>query len=329
MSLTLLEPGMLTSVQDLGRFGFRNLGFSTNGAMDTLAAKTANLILDNPESAPVLEYTLTGPTLKFHEPAAICLTGGNPVATLDNQPVDSHTVISIQSGQILKIGSLRSGCRGYLAIKGGFQLRETLGSCSTYLRAGIGGLEGRALKENDQLKFTPMSSQESLKHEVSLGLEFTHYLEEPKSTLPVRFVRGPQFSWFSKQGLETFLNQPYSVRPDSDRMGYRLSGEKIVSQHSESLITEGATSGAIQIPPDGQPIILMSDCQPTGGYPKMGNIISVDLPRVAQLKPSDTLIFQEVSIEEAQQELIEQRFSLNRLSIAAKHYWKRIQDEYQ
>ena len=333
MSLTVIEPGMLTSVQDQGRLGFRNLGFSTSGTMDTLAARVSNLMLDNPENAPVLEFTLTGPTLEFHKPAVICLGGGKAHATLDDQRIPANSAAIVNAGQILKIAGLRTGCRGYLAIKNGFQINKVLGSCSTYLRAEIGGHKGRGLKENDSLRFTPWPSKtrplkNRIQPDIAAGHEFTHYLEDPINIQPIRFIRGPQASWFSGKNREAFQCQKYTVRPDSDRMGYRLSGQKIDSSHADSLITEGTTTGTIQIPPQGQPIILMSDCQPTGGYPKIGNIITVDLPRVAQLKPSDTLTFQEVSVEEAQQELIEQRTSLNRLAIAAKHYWNRIQDEY-
>ncbi|KEQ19505.1 5-oxoprolinase subunit C family protein [Endozoicomonas numazuensis] len=325
MSLTIKDPGMLTTVQDLGRYGVRNLGFSTSGAMDTLAVRVANLILGNPESSPVLEFTLTGPILEFHKSAVVCLSGGSANATIDNHPISTHCVTTIKAGQTLKVSSLRKGCRGYLAIKDGFQVNKVLGSCSTYLRAGIGGYEGRALKENDQLSFNAGSTKESFKPDIALGHEFISFLEVHEHVQPIRYISGPQASWFSNQSLKTFQNQNYSVRSDSDRMGYRLSGQKIESSHSGNLITEGTTVGSIQIPPDGQPIILMSDCQPTGGYPKIGNIISADLPRVAQLKPTDTLTFQEVSVEEAQRELIEQRISLNRLAIAAKHYWNRIQ----
>ncbi|WP_448216099.1 5-oxoprolinase subunit C family protein [Endozoicomonas sp. 2B-B] len=328
MSLTVKQPGMLTSLQDLGRYGLRNLGLSTCGAMDSLAARVANLILGNPENAPLLEFTLTGPTLEFHKSTVICLSGGSADATVDTHPIASNFVTAVKAGQTLKIASLRTGCRGYLAIKNGFQAREVLGSCSTYLRAGIGGLGGRALKENDRLGFNSWAAKKNFKPDIAVGHRFTQYLEDQKHVQPVRYIRGPQTSWFSGPSLNVFQNQSYSVRPDSDRMGYRLCGQKIKSSYAGNLITEGTAMGSIQIPPDGQPIILMSDCQPTGGYPKIGNIISADLPRVAQLKPSDTLTFQEVTVEEAQRELVKQRIGLNRLAIAAEYYWNRNQNDY-
>lgn len=328
MSLIIKQPGMLTTLQDLGRYGLRNLGFSTAGAMDTLAARVTNLILGNPENAPVLEFTLTGPTLEFHKPTIICLSGGSADATVGNQFVAPNCVTPIKAGQTLKISGLKTGCRGYLGVKNGFQAREVLGSCSTHLAAGIGGLSGRALKESDRLGYNSWSAKKGFQPDIAVGREFTQYLENQADSQPVRFIRGPQSSWFSKQSLHHFYSQSYSVHPDSDRMGYRLCGQKIESSYSENLITEGTTAGSIQVPPDGQPIILMSDCQPTGGYPKIGNIISADLPRVAQLKPSDTVTFQEVSVREAQRELIEQRINLNRLAIAAEHYWNHNQDEY-
>ena len=320
MSVKIIEPGMLTTVQDLGRFGYRHLGIMANGVMDAKAANIANLMLGNDVNAAVLEFTLLGPELEFTKSSVICITGAKTKATLDGQELEQGRVIQVRAGQRLKTGNAYQGCRGYLAIKGGFSVKEVLHSKSTYLRGGIGGFDGRALKSGDELRFTEFHSSIGAVKELAPSFEFMDYLG---SLNQVRFIYGKQADWFTSESLKRFCQQSFTVSSASDRMGYRLEGQPVKMIRPQELLTEGVTMGTIQIPANGQPIVLMSDSQPTGGYPKIGEVISVDLPRLAQLKPGDSVSFQPVSLAEAQSALIKETQFLNRLSIAAQHCWSR------
>ena len=318
MSLSVIEAGMLTTVQDLGRFGYRRFGMLCSGAMDSLSARLANSMLANPENSAVLEYTLIGPTLTFHKPAAVCLCGGISKPVIDDHPANINSIIFIKAGQTLKIGAIKTGCRGYLAIKGGFIVPEILGSASTYLRGKVGGLNGRRIQESDSLTFAPFSENSDHLSTLSPSPDITEYLWRSDK---VRYIRGPQYHWFSDNSILSFNREPFSINSNSDRMGYRLTGPEISLRKTQELLSEGVAPGSIQIPPNGQPIILMSDSQPTGGYPKIAQVATIDIPRVAQMKPGDTLGFQEISLAQAQQELMQQRILLDRMTIAAIHHW--------
>lgn len=333
MSLTVLEPGLLTTVQDLGRVGYRHLGFVTSGAMDSLACKISNIMLNNApintQSNACLEFTLLGPTLQFKKPCVVYLGGAMTHSRLDDEPVENNALIQIESGQTLKVGPVIKGCRGYLAIKGGFDIDPQLNSRSTYLRGEVGGYQGRALMEGDELAYEHWSKPLQQLLSISPSFDLTDYLY-PNGLHPapeVRFIRGQQFDWFSQESMNLFCQQTYTVDQNSDRMGYRLNGSPLIRENQQEMLTEGVTVGTIQIPADGNPIILMADSQPTGGYPKAGQIISVDLPKVAQLKPGDALTFKEVSLAEAQTALLKQQQDLYRLTTAVQHQWGKITND--
>ncbi|MCK4258195.1 MAG: biotin-dependent carboxyltransferase family protein [Halanaerobiales bacterium] len=293
--IRVLEPGLLTTVQDMGRWGHQKEGMVVAGAMDTLSLQIANILVGNERNEACLEITFLGPKLEFETDTIIAITGADLQPKLNGMPIKDWRGIQVTRGSILEFRSIRSGCRAYLAVLGGFDLPLVMGSRSTYLRGKIGGVEGRQLKKGDLLSL----------RQVDLNLEdfrpkcfFTQPKYEQKKW--IRVVRGPQSDMFTEEGINTFFNSVYEATPASDRMGYRLKGSEITHHDGSDIITDGIPFGGIQVSSNGMPIILMADRQTTGGYTKIGTIISVDLPLVAQSKQGDLLHFLEVSVEEAQ-----------------------------
>lgn len=281
--------------------------------MDPFALRVANLLVGNEEGEGALEITLLGPTLRFEEEALIAICGGHLSPTIDGHPVKEWRPVYVKQGSVLQFRQPVSGCRAYLSVAGGFDVPKVMGSRSTYLRAGIGGYQGRALKEGDILKFRPVSGQgeRQLRRFSKAAGSRTFLASEWKvssSLLPaygtnpvIRAMRGGQFHRFSKESRERFFASVFQVTPQSDRMGFRLSGPPLRLSEQTELISEAVAAGTVQVPPEGNPIILMADRQTTGGYPKIAQVATVDLPVIAQVKPGEEIRFQEISLEEAQQ----------------------------
>lgn len=285
-ALRVVQAGMFTTVQDLGRVGQRAAGVPLSGAMDTFAARLANLIVGNAENAAVLELTLLGPEIEFLMDGWIALGGAKFAGCETWRPV------AVRAGQRIKFGAATQGCRGYLAVAGGIAVAEVLGSRSTYARAGFGGWQGRALRAGDVV---PVGS--------SLREVSGHWFIDPqilpctRVTPAVRVVLGANAEEFSKAWLES----QFIVTPQSDRMGMRLEGPALVRKGGVEQVSSAVTPGTMQVPPEGQPIVLMADAQTIGGYPQLAQVISVDLPLLAQLRPGDTLRFRVVKLEAAQE----------------------------
>jgi antagonist of KipI len=293
-------PGLLTTVQDLGREGFGPLGVSPSGAADPISLRLGNRLVGNTERAAGLEMMLLGGTFLFPEGAVLALTGSDFGATLDDVTVDQWTSVEVRPGQTLRLGPTRSGARCYLCVQGGVIVKPFLGSASTHILSGLGGFEGRSLRKGDVL------------HIGSATRSFRKRTIAPKALEHLslrkvfRVTPGPQIDWFSGSSLRSFYEGTYRVGEQSNRMGLRLEGAS-VSQHSgRQMITEGVSLGAIQVPPGGSPIILFVEQQTTGGYPKIANVISADLHRVGQLRPRDEIRFEQVTLKAAQSLLIEQ-----------------------
>ncbi|MBY5990880.1 biotin-dependent carboxyltransferase family protein [Ferrimonas balearica] len=312
MACRVIASGPFTTVQDGGRIGYRHLGLPTAGAMDRLGAEVANRLLDQAGDTALLEFTLSGPTLSFDAPTVIALVGQQLGATLDGQPVPTAAPVAVSPGQRLTVGPLKRGCRGYLAFKGGLGVPATLGSRATLVRARLGGVEGRALETGDTLPLIPYDGP------VPGGISTTLHLLDPA---PIRVIPGPQAEAF-EGGVAALCAHPYRLSEQSDRMGCRLSGPPLTRRDEREWLTEGTVAGAIQVPPDGQPIVLMADGQPTGGYPKVAVVASVDLPRLAQARPGDTLTFVQVSVEDARSALRTRQHHLNRLAFSAAGHWR-------
>lgn len=293
-------PGLLTTVQDSGREGFGPIGVSPSGAADSIALRLGNRLVGNVESAAGLEMTLLGGTFLFPEGAILALAGSDFGAALDGTTVVLGTSIEVAPGQTLRLGPTRSGARCYLCVRGGILVPPFLRSASTHILSGLGGFDGRPLREGDVLR---IGSAAKLFRKRTLAPQISERFSSRKI---LRITPGPQVDWFSESSLHSFYEGTYRVGEQSNRMGLRLEGTPVAARQTGEMITEGVSLGAVQVPAGGLPIILFVDQQTTGGYPKIANVISADLYRVGQLRPRDEIRFEQVTFETARSLLIEQ-----------------------
>jgi antagonist of KipI len=345
--IRVIRAGLLTSVQDLGRVGQQHYGIIVSGSMDPYAHQVANLLVGNPMSEATLEMTLLGPTLEFQEEALISICGGDLQPRVDGRPVPSWSPVMVGKGTVLELGVARTGCRAYLAVAGGFDVPRVLGSKSTYLRAGIGGFYGRALQDGDEVPlhsavaaeslFTGMLPGDAAGAEM-IGTTGVEWVRRPGihtacwsvgwdartgqgDNPSIRVIPGPEYNAFTDESKLALEGEQFAVSPQSDRMGYRLTGSKLTLREGRDMLSEGVTTGTLQVPLDGHPILLMADHQTTGGYPRIAQVAAVDIPVVAQRKPGDNLRFQMISLAEAQSHIRRQSRELQRLASAIA--WKR------
>ncbi len=294
--LEILSGGFLTTVQDLGRVGFRRFGVSAAGAMDPFALSLANLLAGNAPDTAALEATMLGPELAFGAERIFALCGGDFGATLDGEPVAVNRACPARKNSVLRLGAARSGCRAYIAFSGGIDLPPVMGSRSTDCKGRFGGLEGRPLKAGDRLSLMPPSEirTDGACVPPDFGVAYT-------SSPIVRAVRGPQDDHFSASGIEALFSGVYTVTGENDRMGYRLSGPVIDYREGcdGNIISDGLAMGCLQVS-RGQPMVMMADCQTTGGYAKPAAVIAADLPLMAQLRQGDSVRFAAVTMREAQ-----------------------------
>jgi biotin-dependent carboxylase-like uncharacterized protein len=305
----VLEPGILTTIQDLGRYGFSQFGVPPSGALDPFSSRVGNLLVGNPEREACIEITVMGLKLKALREAVIAVTGGDLSPTLNGEPLEMWRTHLLVEGDIINFKKVRTGCRAYLATSGGLIFPQVMGSRSTYLSGRFGGLDGRALRKGDILSSPDIRSSLS-----QLGFRFPgDWIPKFEKEALLRVIPGPQDSHFTEKGFRTFSSSFYEVTPQCDRMGVRLQGPRIErrSEVEESIISEGLITGTIQVPGDGKPIIILTELV-TGGYTKIATVISTDLTRVAQLKPGDRVRFAPVSVEEAHHILREQEEQLLR-----------------
>ncbi len=289
----ILSPGLFTTIQDNGRYGFQKFGVPISGVLDAFSAEIANFLVGNDSDAAVLEFTVTGPRLLIMDNGYIAVTGAQMVVRLNGLKMTPWSAFRVRPGDELEIGQAKSGCRGYLAVTGGIEVPLVMGSRSCYVSGKIGGHEGRPLLAGDILTrgvgcllLEPRKIPDEL-------------LPEFPSDIVLRAIPGPQDDYF-EEGLEIFFTSQYKVSPDANRMGYRLEGT-VIKQKTEmpgSIVSESSFAGGIQIPPDGQPIILLVE-QTVGGYTKIATVISSDLNLVAQASPGDCIRFQRVDLETA------------------------------
>ena len=300
MGFRVIKGGLLTTVQDLGRNGYQAQGFNVNGVMDRRAFRIANLLLDNPENEAVLECTLIGPTLEFTAPMIISITGGDFRPEINDEEVPMYTALYVAEGDVLKLGSARSGRSCYIAFSNYLKVPVVMGSRSTNLKCRIGGFKGRKLEDGDYIE-TRITRRIYLPTFLSRTLPLKEY-EENKAT--IRVILGPEEEVFSKKGIKSFLETEYTVGAEFDRMGMRLEGAYIESKRGSDIISDGIALGSIQVPSHGKPIILLADRQTTGGYGKIATVISVDLPKLVQRRMDDKIRFVAVTVEEAQRLLL-------------------------
>jgi antagonist of KipI len=317
--MKIIDPGLMTTVQDRGRFGYQKRGVAPSGAMDPIALELANLLVGNEGTAAGLEMTIAGPTIEFQRDELISICGADLSPEIANLRLPTWRAIFVRAHSVLSFGAMRWGCRSYLSVAGGVAVPEIMGSRSTYTRAGIGGFRGRALRVGDEVPVGSrhLASGAGLDAGASLSpmpFALSDRMVEPNDALglyrtskPVRVVTGPHYDLFDKRDRQTFLKQAFEVSPRSDRMGYRLSGPLLGSGERAELVSSAVVMGTVQVPGGGEPIVLMADRQTTGGYPSIAHVAAVDLPTVAQLKPGDAIGFEAVTIERAQSALRGQR----------------------
>lgn len=313
--VSVIKPGLLTTVQDLGRPMYRTSGVSASGAMDPLSLRLANILVGNEESKAALEVTLVGPHLQFRSDGVIAITGGNFSPKLNGRTITMWKALKVNKGDELRFGNYIDGCRAYIAFSGGIQTPKVMGSQSTFIRGSYGGIEGRALKTGDRL---PVGISYRKMDDIVGRRIRPEDIPDFVTARPIQLILGPHEQEFTDESLVSFLNQPYSVSNESDRMGYRLQGPVLKHVNKPDIISDFITVGTIQVPGSGQPIIHMADCGTSGGYTKIGVIITTDLSYVAQRKPGDTIMFQPVEIKEAQLQLRKQERLIADLRLANK-----------
>lgn len=328
------KPGLLTLLQDSGRYGYQKYGVIVSGAMDGLAHRAANLLVGNGPAEATMEMTVIGPELTFEEAALIAVCGSDLNPRIGSEPLPLWRPVWVPAGTTLTCGSSRKGCRSYLAVAGGFDVPLVMNSYSTYLRAGIGGYAGRALRAEDWLLTKPPTRageriEERIRREAGAGAAFhtvnwsisseliPAYAESPE----IRITEGSQYVLFDEASREALASAIYRVQPASDRMGYRLAGERLKLIEPLEMVSEPVTFGTVQVPPDGQPIVLMADRQTTGGYPKIAQVISVDLPLLAQAQVGSEIRFRMVSLQEAQETALMVGLSLQVMEKSIQMYF--------
>lgn len=298
MRLVIQKPGTLTTVQDLGRWGHQALGMPVSGAMDAPALARGNLLLGNPAGAAALEVTLMGPTVLFEEgEGAVAITGGDLAPRLNGAPVANWTVVAVREGDVLSFGGMTGrGCRAYLCVAGGIDVPLVMGSRSTYMKAGTGGFEGRKLAAGDAL---PVGEPWALwRYTAGVGCP-EDLRPDYAPNAPLRTVLGPQDSYVKPDGVKTFFEAEYKVAASADRMGYRMEGDAVIEHvKGPDIVSDGIPMGAVQIPGQGLPIVMMADRQTTGGYVKIGVVHAFDVARLSQRVPGAAVRFTQISQEE-------------------------------
>ena len=290
--LRVLDPGPQTTVQDAGRSGHMRYGIPPSGPVDRHSFVLANRLVGNADGAAALEFTLIGPRLSAGAPCSVAVTGADAPITLNDRPAPAWTTLSLAAGDVVRIGPARAGVRGYVAVAGGIDVPPVLGSRATYLRGRLGGLHGRALAREDRLPIGAASAPSRRAVPESARPQWG-------GELVLRVVLGPQADRFTDEAIAAFLGSPYEVLPQSDRMGARLHGPRIAHARGHDIISDGIALGAVQVPGDGQPIVLLVDRQSTGGYTKIATVCSVDIPRIAQAKPGQRVRFTAVDVATA------------------------------
>jgi len=313
MTVRVLRPGLQTTIQDLGRYGLQHFGIVPCGAMDPVAHRVANALVGNEPGAATLECTVVGPDIVFQESALVALCGASFEATADNAPFPLARPVLIKEGTRVSIGTARQGMRGYLAVAGGFGVSPVLGSRSTYVPAGFGGFEGRALKAGDTLAFDPVATRLAKARFAKTGnLRGAGNVRSsswsvPALTLPrgetvdLRAMAGRHIGQFDAASQRAFFDTLWRVSTESNRMGYRLVGPALSRPARKEVMSEPTCLGTVQAPNDGAPIVLMADHQTTGGYPKIAEVASSDVPLLAQLAPGGSVRFVRCTLEEARQ----------------------------
>lgn len=305
MTIEVLKPGALTTLQDLGRRGFQKLGVPVNGAMDERAHRLANALVGNPPGHATLEVTLMGPTLRFAADAVVAVTGADLDARINGEPLPQNKATAVTAGSELAFGRRRTGVRAYIAVRGGYDVEPVMGSASLFARGGYGGFAGRALAKGDAIRLNDPSTAAASTIDSALAAFGAEVLADEAA--PIRVIAGREWPRFNADSQSAFQQASFRLTPQSDRMGFRLEGPKLELAQACQMESEALGFGAIQVPADGNPIVLMADRQTTGGYPKIAQVCAVDLPRLAQKMPGESVKFRLIGIDDAQRLLLSQQ----------------------
>jgi antagonist of KipI len=315
MSLIVERAGFLTSVQDLGRIGFREFGVSSGGALDSFGLRVANLLIGNREGVAGLEITLGGLQLRFEDERVVAWCGGEFDVSIRSVQLPAGHAAHVPAGERLKFGRPKTGCRAWLAVSGGIDVPAVLGSRSADLRAQFGGFEGRTLRDGDVVPLGTRPGSSPPATGISTWTAPHDWILPAKHDATLRFIRGVDWDRFNASTLQRLTSEAFNVSPDSDRMGVRLEGSELKRPDESDLISEAVAPGTIQVPPNGKPILLLGDCQTIGGYPKIAHVITVDLGVAAQLRAGDRVRFSEVFLTEAHQLLLEREREFERFRV--------------
>jgi len=324
MQIRIIRPGILSTVQDLGRTGYYSQAVPVSGAVDSLSARIANKAVGNPDNAATIEFTYAAAEFITETAVLLAYAGDGAIFTLQGRMLPADRPLFLPPGSLIKLESHPSGCRSYLAVAGGWDVPNILGSSSTYLTASFGGYHGRKLQKGDVLEscqtLSPISESiigrlhgDTLKY---LPWSIPRAFILPADRKLIRFVPAHEFSWFDSRSIIDFLSGPFTIALNSNRMGYHLEGSPIIQSQPRELLSTPVCPGTIQVTSGGKMVLLMADCQTTGGYPRIAQVAAVDLPLCAQLKPSDQLRFTGISREEAEILYIERENELGRLTLA-------------
>lgn len=315
--ITVLKPGLLTSVMDLGRPGYQRHGVVVGGSLDRFAARVANMIVGNDDGAALLEIAQLGPELQFSADTLVAWCGGGYEPQVAGQPLPRDRAVRIAAGETIWFGPARSGLRAWLAVAGGIDVPPVLGSRSTYRRAGFGGLHGRPLQAGDELR-TGTPSEWALARVKSIARSSTWSVRPDTLGLApepgrVRAMIGPEWDWFTLRAQQAFFASEWRVTKDADRMGVRLEGPELPLSETREMISEGVNEGVVQVPAGGAPIVLLASRQTVGGYPRLAAVSAVDLGRMAQLAPGATLRFTQITLATAHEVYLRRERDLNRV----------------
>ncbi|WP_407271074.1 biotin-dependent carboxyltransferase family protein [Radiobacillus sp. PE A8.2] len=321
MGLKIIEEGLLTTIQDLGRTGYQAFGFSVGGVMDPWAMQLANLIVNNDEKEAVLEMSFLGPSITFEANVVIALTGADMSPKINDQPIELYKPIPVKRGDTLQLRTAKTGLHSYLAVQGGMSIPAKLNSKSTAMNAQFGGFEGRKLQVGDKIEINTPASNQRKAFSWRLDPHLFNYMNSSHEV--IHFIEGRQYHWFSEESKSKFEHESFRITGRSDRMGYRLQGPTLELINQKELLTEGTSYGTIQVPSSGEPIVLMADRQPTGGYPKIGQVIFADMPKLSQRRPNQAFTFKKYTLEEATSKWFRIRRQIDTLKAITKYRWSK------
>ena len=324
MSIKIIKPGILTTLQDSGRTGCRSIGVGTGGAMDIFAMSLANYLVGNDVQHAVIEIHFPSPEIFFEEDAIIAITGASFSAVVDDIAIPVWNSVLVKKSSSLKFTKPVFGARAYLAVLGGWEAEKWLNSFSTYLKLSVGGYSGRAIQKNDRLFFPPVQQAIAVTKLLSTPLAFQQIEEIYQPASEIRCIKGADHELLSERGKEKFEKQDFTISHQSDRMGYRLNAQPIILENTIEMISSPVDAGTIQLLPDGNCVVLMADHQTTGGYPRIASVIKADLPKLAQARPGQSIHFKMISLSEAEELYLRMKKTMDEIKLACQAYLNKI-----